>query len=45
MRHLWYFGKTLVELAFFDSEISATEKVEMVAAFSKPGEDRPCTSS
>ena len=33
--------ETLVGLAFSDSEISATEKVGMVAVLSKPGKDSP----
>jgi len=41
MRHLWYLSETLVGLAFFDSEISDDEKVQMVAALSKCGEDNP----
>jgi hypothetical protein len=39
MRHLWYLSETLVGLAFFDSEVSVTEKIEMVAALSTPGKD------
>ena len=41
MRHLWYLSETLVGLAFFDSEVSDAEKVQMVAALSKSGEDSP----
>lgn len=41
MRHLWYLSETLVGLAFFDSGILASEKVLMVAALSKPGNDSP----
>ena len=38
---LWYLSEVLVGLAFFDSEISFTEKAEMVAALSKTGNDNP----
>jgi hypothetical protein len=41
MRHLWYLSEVLVGLAFFDTEISGTEKTEMVAALSKTGNDNP----
>ena len=40
-RLLWYLRGTLVGLAFFDSEISAAEKVQMATALSKSGEDSP----
>lgn len=39
MRHLWYLSETLVGLAFFDCGIADAEKLRMVAALSKPGED------
>lgn len=41
MRHLWYLIEQLVGLAFFDSGVSDAEKVQMVAAMSKPGKDSP----
>ena len=41
MRHLWYLSEMLVGLAFFDSEVFDAEKVQMVAALSKPSEDSP----
>jgi hypothetical protein len=41
MRHLWYLSEILVGLAFFDSEVTDTEKGQMVNAMSKPGENHP----
>jgi len=32
VRHLWYLSGTLMGLAFFDSEISAAEKFQMVSS-------------
>ena len=41
MRHLWYLSETLIVVAFFDTEVSATQKTKMVTALSKSGEDSP----
>jgi len=47
MRHLWYLSETLVGLAFFDCGIADAEKLRMVVALSKAGEDSDltCTDS
>ncbi|ESN93157.1 hypothetical protein HELRODRAFT_181266 [Helobdella robusta] len=39
MRHLWYMNESKVGLAFFDKEIKADEKVQMIAALGNPASE------